>query len=269
MRATTTAALAALMVAGGCRRGPEAPVDQSSAGVIAAARARAVPRALQAGFSVTLKGTATEGTTRGGLVLHQPDNLRVDIFTPLNTPLAYIASDGQALHAWLQQERVFFRGDDASAVLDETLGGLGGVGDAVDLLTGTLPLEDAEVLDARYDEEAGLLQVVLQGPRDVEVRAGLETSGALRTLDIVQPGDEAPAVLVEVDYPDYVRVEGHDLPAEISLHAPSLGWTVGIKVDTWNVLGQIPEVFTLAPPPGAAERDLVEALQEMAARRQP
>lgn len=237
----------------------------SAEALVAQARSRTVPQALRATLGISVQGPTTSGSTRGGLITHRPDDLRVDVFTPLNTPLAYLASDGQALHVWLQQKQTFYRGDDVGAVLDELLGGLAGVGDLIDLLTGTLPLREAPVLDARYDTERGQLRVVLQGPPPVQIQAWLtpaEDGALLQTLLVLQPPAEAP--LVRAEYTDYMRVEGVMLPKAIDLTLPALGWTIGLRIDTWNALGQIPDVFQLSPPPGAVEKDLIESLRELA-----
>ena len=252
---------------GGKRRAErEALAGSTPEELVALARARKVPFALRATFGISVKGPTTSGSTRGGMVTHQPDNVRLDVFTPLNTPMLYLASDGDALHAWVQQDRTFYRGDSAGAVLDELLGGLVGMEDVIDLLTGTLPLDDAPVQDARYDAERDLLAVVLEGPKGVQVQAWLTPGDALlRELRVVQPPLQ---VLMEARYDDYTRVEGDLLPADIALSFPPVGWSVELSIDTWSPLGQIPDVFHLAPPAGAIEKDLVESLREMAEKQQ-
>ncbi|MEL6347331.1 MAG: hypothetical protein AAFV53_29715 [Myxococcota bacterium] len=272
MRPLRFAPICLLMVAlGGCRspRNLSLPIDGTPGEIVDAIRAKQAqrPMALQASYGVSLSGPEFSGSTRGGMVVHRPDQLRIEILSPFNTPLAYIASDGTALHAWLQQERTFYRGDDVAAVVENLIGGAADIGDIVDLLTAALPLDDARIIGASYDAERALLQVILEGPDRTALHAQIDPRGGLvRQLALK---DDADAVLIQVDYPDYVQVEAQDLPRRIEMDFPVFGWQIDLKVSSWNVLGQIPDVFTLAPPPGAREKDLVTSLEEMARRQRP
>lgn len=233
-------------------------------------RGRRLPRALQAGFNVRLSGPGQSGSTTGALVIAAPDRVRINVQTPLSTPLLYLASDGRALHAWTQQTSTFFRGDDALAVLHELTGGAVGVADFVAVLTGRLPLTDGRLLAARAVD--GGVQVVLEAPDGARVRAVVDPQKDLLTSLEVGPGDPATAadlrdVWVRFTWPDTMRFEGRHMPEELKVEIPSLGWTLDITFHTWDAPGAVPEVFTLAPPPGATEKDLVTALREMAAKR--
>ena len=53
------------------------------------------------------------------------------------------------------------------------------------------------------------------------------------------------------------------MPEEFKVELPTLGWTLEIEVHTWDEMGVIPEVFTLAPPPNAVEKDLVQTLTDL------
>ena len=233
-------------------------------------RGRSLPRVLQAGFNVRLSGPSQSGSTTGALVIAAPDRVRINVQTPLSTPLLYLASDGRALHAWTQQSATFFRGDDALAVLHELTGGAVGVADFVAVLTGRLPLTDGRLLAASAVE--GGVEVVLEAPDGARVRAVVDPQKDLLTRLEVGPGDPSTpaglaAVWVRFTWPDTMRFEGRHMPEELKVEIPSLGWTLDITFHTWDAPGSVPEVFTLAPPPGATEADLVGALREMAAKQ--
>jgi hypothetical protein len=66
-----------------------------------------------------------------------------------------------------------------------------------------------------------------------------------------------------------MKVGREQLPEELVLTVPTLGWTVELEFDVWDELGVIPNVFTLAPPPGVVEKDLVGAITELAASKTP
>jgi len=243
-------------------------LSESPEVIFEAARQRTVSFALQANFSIDVDSESFSGSTKGAMILHRPDRMRFDILSPLNTPLAYLASDGQALHAWVQQERTFYRGDDIGDVLDHLLRGAAGISDFIDVLTGVMPLPAAEVIDTRFDAAEGLLEVALSAAQETQMRVWIEPeSRLLKRIVLLSPEDQMMGQrqrLLRVDYVDYMRLENQKMPKEISMRFPTVGWSVGLKINTWNRLGQIPEVFTLKAPPGAVQKDLVQTLQEMA-----
>ena len=60
-----------------------------------AAWARAVPSALQAKVSLNIDAPrqGIKGTARGGLLLHEPGHVRLDLFSPIGTPLLFLAAN--------------------------------------------------------------------------------------------------------------------------------------------------------------------------------
>jgi len=258
-------------------RGSGASPEQLQA-TVAAARLADGPFALQGHFTVHLDSPGTSGSTKGALVLHQPDRFRIEILSPLGTPMVLVASNGKALNAWTQKDNRFFRGADADRVLGQLTGGAVALSDVNAMLTGLLPLPQAPVRDLSEDGD-GLVHLTLDAPEQVEVRAVLDPHTELtRELQVVRTGGPAlvmpesvglPALptgetLVELRYAETMRVGRSRLPATIRLSLPTLGWKIELEFLSWDELGQIPEVFDLGPPPGAHEEDLVAALQRMA-----
>jgi len=194
------------------------------------------------------------------MVLAAPDQLRIDILTPLNTPLAYVASDGAALHAWVQQEKTFYRGDDAQQALSELIGDGVGSQDALAVLTGSLPLPAAEVLDARYDDARGMLRATFAAPEGSQLRAWLGEDGRVGALELSR-GQE---LLLVVDYGGHEDFDGTLLPTELELSIPVVGWSVSLDIKGWDALAEAPSVFSISAPPGATELDLIETLKSRA-----
>jgi hypothetical protein len=60
-----------------------------------------------------------------------------------------------------------------------------------------------------------------------------------------------------------MRVGRLYLPEELLLELPLIGWTVEIEYHTWEQLGRVPDVFTLAAPPNSAQKDLVDSLKAL------
>lgn len=269
MRLLLSCALVGLL---GC--GPRAVrrTSDDPAALLDAARARTVPFALQGRFAVTLRGPDLSASTNGGLVVHRPDRFRVEILTPLATPLLSVASDGQALHAFTSADRDFYRGDDAVAVLAELTGGAVSLADVVAVLTGMLPMAGADVTSLTEREgggaEVGLRVAPLPSGDQVVVRADLDPDGVVRTVSVERSAvGGQPLVVLEVETLDTMRVGRSRLPEELQVRLPTLGWTVDLEFSAWDELGQIPDVFSLQPPPGSNEKDLVTTLRELAERR--
>ena len=147
-----------------------------------------------------------------------------------------------------------------------------GLADVVAVLTGTLPMAGAEVTSLAEREGGGALVGLSVAPLpsgvEVHVRAGIDNDGVVRTVSVDRnmPG-EAPVLVLEVVTLDTARVGRSRLPEELQVRLPTLGWTVDLEFSAWDELGQIPDVFSLVPPPGSNEMDLVTTLRDLAERR--
>jgi hypothetical protein len=227
---------------------------------------RNLPFVLQARFNITIKGPESEGTTIGAMILHHPNRVRLDIQTPLQTPMLLMASDGTALHLWLHHDGVFLKGDNALSVLEQVTGGAIGLEDLLSFLTAGLPLKDAEILDVSWLEDE--VQVRLHGAEGVYIDAVLNPKlDTIRSLEVIREGSteaKEDELMMRVDIPDLMYVGRHRLPEEMTIELPGVGWGIELEVHTWDELGVIPEVFTLTPPPGAQVQDLVETVKALA-----
>lgn len=261
----------ALLALAACAR--PAPPPRAAARVdpelsLARVRGRELPPGLSGKYKIRIEGPSQSGSTRGALLLRGADRLRVEVQTPLRTPLFTVATDGVALHAWSQGKATFYRGDDAGAVLAELTQGAVQISDLTALLTAGLPFPDAPVLATEPTEE-GLL-VVLGGPASTRLRATVDPRrGFVRSIALgaaASPDSlEVPAPVLTVDVLEVVKVGKELLPDELRLAFPTLGWTVELDFTGWEPLQEVPEVFTLSAPPGAKEADLVGTLKELAA----
>ncbi len=252
---------------------PGAPTSLQA--IVQAARERSAPFALQGRFTVRLEGPGAAGTTKGALVLGQPDLFRVEVHSPVGPPMMLLASDGTSLHAWIAKGNRFYRGQDAAAVLDQLTRGAVGLSDVNQVLTGGLPLKDAPVHDLALGED-GQVRLRMDGPEGVQVHARLDPStGLLSRIEVVAgpetfgpgtlgPGLNLPVSLVLVEVLSTMRAGRDRLPESIRMRLPTMGWTISLDFLSWDELGQIPEVFSLAPPAGASEQELAAALRALA-----
>ena len=227
------------------------------------ARARSLPFAMQASYTVHIRSAKGVATTRGLMILSRPASFRVEVMGAMGTPLVSAISDGRGLAVYNGQIPAFYRTDNAVAALAALSGGAVRLDDALDLLSGTLPLRDAPVLKAETTE-AGVA-ITLQGREDVLVDALIDPdSGLMRTVG-VRRGDEPP--LLSLTYGEAVKVGKTKMPRSVSLDVPSLDLSVEITVSGWEELGVVPDAFSTAAPGSMTALDLVAAVNEAIEKR--
>jgi len=262
-----------LLLALGCvkPRGPVVPVGDPDV-VVALARSRAMLTAINGRFSVTLNTGKREFTVPASMLLSHPDRFRIELYTPFGTPLMTATSDGSALHAWNQRDRIFYEGHEASQVLKRITGGEVGIDDFLAILTARLPLVDAEILHiGRTVFNDGGVVLVMLGPDDIRVRAVIDPkSGMVRRLRVDPPSDDAGYAepegepIIQVIYEGQTREGRVLLPSDTLVEMPRLGWSVRLVAKKWTALESAPDAFDLVAPPGATVKDLRKTLEDMA-----
>lgn len=265
--------LAWLMLAMGCAkpRGPMVPVGDPEV-VVALARSRPMVDALNGRFSLTLDTGKREVTVPVSMLLDHPDRFRIEVYSPFGTPLVTSTSNGSALHVWSQRDRVFYAGNEAEAVLKRITGGEVGIEDFLAILTGKLPLPDAEILHiGRMVFEDDGVVIVMLGPDDIRVRAVIDPkTGLVRQLRVDPPSDDAGYTeptgepILQVTYSGQVREGKTIFPQTIDVQMPRIGWAVSLNAKRWAALTEAPEAFDMSAPAGASIKDLRETLEEMA-----
>ena len=159
-----TALLFLLLASCGGKRAPTASWDAGS--VAEAAWEREVPFALKAGYTISVDAPTlgVSGSTRGALLVHRPGRFRLEIFSPLGSPLIYVASDGKAASLYLFSQNTWMGTDKAEETLRELTGGAAGLEDLLSVMVGQLPFADADILSAeRKDKET--LQYIFGTPQ--------------------------------------------------------------------------------------------------------
>lgn len=274
LRSLTLCLVAVVALATGCaeRRRIRLATESPSL-LVTELRKRELPYALQALFNIKVTGPDLQGTTSAAMIMARPDRFNVSVQTPLRTPLLYVASDGKVLHAYAHQNTTFYAGSDALAVLGELSGGAAGVPDLLLMMTGGLPLPDAEVASVAVEDE--LIRLELTGPHSSAVQAWIDPKTELFRRLIVRSQDESgdEVVWIRAEITNPMHFQGGWLPEELSMEFPTIGWSIEITFHTWDELGVIPDVFVLEAPKGAQTRDLVDSLkalaQEQGVRPQP
>lgn len=255
-----------LMVVLGC--GPKQPPLPAVGGfdtveqVRDAAWARAVPSTLQAKVSLNIDAPrqGVKGTARGGLQLHEPGHLRLDLFSPIGTPLLFLAADGQALRLFSTSKGEFLQAEDAEGALRGLTGGAAGLNDVVSLLAGRLPFAGAALESS--SREAGVSRLTFMSPQGA--RAEVEVDEATLTTRAVRAFGVSGALALSATYGAYVNVGGALLPEQVTVEIPPLDMRLTLSLSGWEVLAEAPPSFVLTPPDGITPQDLVAALSALA-----
>jgi hypothetical protein len=222
---------------------------------------------------VKIKTPDMAGTTVGSVIIGHPDRIRVEIYTPFGSPLFYLVSDGQSLHAWQHRDRIFYRGDDAGEVLSRLTGGAVGIDDVIALITARLPMPSAEILHTGQVVFAeGGVVLELKGPEEVTVRAVVDpATGMVVRLRVwageMAPGDYGDGLIMDVHYEGRTRAGKVRLPKQVKIELPVMEWTITLNIKSWSEYLPPDATFQLVPPVGATQVELVEALKKMAEKR--
>jgi hypothetical protein len=235
---------------------PPAPRADELDAILARATARSLPApGLQASFRIDVQWQDQGGSTIGALILHPPDDLRIEIQTPLHTALLLATTDGTSIHAYVAKGNQYLRGDDAVATLEAFAGGTIHPRELLELLAGIPPVDGMPLVSK--EAIAGGVRAVYDGPAGSTIRLDVDAAtGALRSFEAGR-GD-TPLFVATYGLP----LKGSAYPRSLAIRSPLLG--LRLDFQHWDELGSAPDVFTLAPPPGSVERDLVEALRELA-----
>ncbi len=240
----------------GCPRPKPPPAIVPADPTAALAAAQMVPgEPRQARFNVHVTTPDNDASTVGVLTLMPPDRLRLEIQTPLRTPMLLVVSDGTEVAVWRPRDRTVLRTPDAPAALGELTGGAVAMADAVALLSGRLPGLPARVIAA--DTEG--IAVALETP--VPVSAILSPTGSLRSFEI---HDDGGALQARLD----VTPDATGLPATLRVELPGPAWVLDLTMRGWAPVAPPDAAFMLSTPAGATEVDLVEALKELGAEEE-
>ena len=228
-----------------------------------AAWARAVPSALQAKVSLNIDAPrqGIKGTARGGLLLHEPGHVRLDLFSPIGTPLLFLAADGEALRLFSTTRGAFLQAEDAESALRSFTGGAAGLNDVVSVLAGRLPFAGAMLQASSRDD--GVSRLTFASPQGA--KAEVEVDEATLTTQTVRAFGASGELAFSATYGAYVNVGGALLPELVLVEIPPLDMRLTLTLSSWEVLAEVPTTFVLTPPEGIVPEDLLALLATLSA----
>lgn len=185
-------------------------------------------------------------------MIERPRNLRFDVLTPFEQPLAILVSNGEKFALLDMQAKAFYQGPPTAENIARLFQLQFSDEEIVRALLGeTLILGAPEKQEVSYDKKSGAWVLTLtQGTKQQILR--YEGSHFLLTESTLTEGGE---VIYRISYKRYQPVEGIEgafLPHEIFFEKPREKADVKLRVvGELNINGELdPSHFTLSPSPG-------------------
>jgi len=223
--------------------------------LLAGCAARAVPLeplaaapegyALAGRMALKVRAPGLSGTVQASLVLCRPDRLFLQVRSPLGPVLAQGTIDARRAALVVPPEARAFVADAPEAALRTLTGGALGVDGLLALLTARLPA------DLRRVGEPSALAFEAPGGR--RVLAHVDRRGRLAGVDLLGPDE---ATLATLRYAGRRRAGRLPLPRRIAARIPGLGLAAEADLHSWEILGEVPAIFTTAIPPGFEVRPI-------------
>jgi outer membrane lipoprotein-sorting protein len=197
------------------------------------------------------RNAGADGRIKGKtlFLIERPNQLRFDVLTPFDSPIATLVSDGKCLSLLDLSQKVFVQGDPTPENIERLFQLSVSGDDIVRALLGETPImPDPEKQTVTYSRGAWVLTLTKQGEVQ-ELRFDADNF-QLQSSTLTQGGK----VEFKITYDGYEKVEGTKatLPRIIFFEKPSEKSDLKIKVVGDLEINQTisPEALTLAPPNG-------------------
>jgi hypothetical protein len=197
------------------------------------------------------------GTTSTTVVIHRPDDLYLQVRGPVNNVMVQGTANKQELVVVIPPMNKAFTATSPDDAMQALTGGALGVDGVLALLMARLP--DVELTTLETTEDPKSRTFVFEAPGGYLVRATIERKrGRLTGLVLSDAEDQ---VLMDVGYNGWFRDARAHYPEVLTMLVPKLD--LGVKADfqAWEVMGEVPPIFTTPVPEGAEVVDLEAALE--------
>lgn len=243
--------LTALLWLPACGKNSE-PAEAAGSPLIVLERAwaRPTPNPVRARLNLKLRSPTLDLRAGTGAVwiADRPGQGHLAILGPLGGPLATITSDGEALAVAIPRDGRLLEAPLAESVLRQTTGDLVGLDDLVGLMLGDIPFDTARIKSRRPLPD-GTVQAVLQGPERTRLELVLDALTATPvSLDLTDR--EGRQLLTAAFEPFEERDDGTWVPTRVQLYVPHADLQLDIRYKSWELLDEVPPVFSTEAPEG-------------------
>jgi len=197
------------------------------------------------------------GTTSTTMVVHRPSDLYLQVRGPVNNVMLQGTANRQELVLVIPPMNKAFTATSPDAAMRALTGGALGIDGVLSMLVARLPDIDLELLEVR--EEKKTRELLLKAPGDFQVQASVDNKrGRLRGLVVSDPEG---TVLVEMTYEGSFRDARAYYPEVFTMNVPALDLTLKADFQAWDIMGEVPAIFTTAVPEGAEVVDIEQAIE--------
>jgi hypothetical protein len=195
------------------------------------------------------------GTTSTTMVVHRPDNLYLQVRGPVNNVMVQGTASRDSLVVVVPPRKQAFVAASPDDAMRALTGGALGVDGVLALLTARLPQDGLTVAGSRSVRRG--TEVDLEVAGGYRATARVDSLHRLTGVDILGP-DGAP--LASVRYDGWVRDGRGFYPKQLDMEVPGLDLHIGAAFQSWEVMGEVPPIFTTQVPEGTEIRHLEDVL---------
>ncbi len=198
------------------------------------------------------------GTTSTTMVVHRPHDLYLQVRGPVNNVMLQGTANRQELVLVIPPLNKAFTAASPDDAMRSFTGGALGVDGVLSMMMARLPDVDLKTIDSHETPKQRTFQ--LEAPGGYGVEATIERKrGVLRGL-IIRGADDQE--LVNVSYDGSFRDARNYYPELLTMSVPALDLAMKADFQAWEVMGEVPSIFTTPVPEGAEVVDLDEALEQ-------
>jgi hypothetical protein len=198
------------------------------------------------------------GKTSTTMVIHRPADLYLQVRGPVNNVMLQGTANERELVLVIPPMNKAFTAASPDAAMQALTGGALGIDGVLAMLMARLPnieLETDQIL-----EEPRERTFMLTAPGDYKIQATIDRKRhRLRGLTI---RDREQETLVEVQYEGSFRDARAYYPELMTMNVPALDLELKADFQAWEVMGEVPSIFTTPVPDGAEVTELEQMLEE-------
>jgi hypothetical protein len=195
------------------------------------------------------------GTTSTTMVVHRPDDLYLQVRGPVNNVMVQGTANRQSLVVVVPPRNKAFVAESPDAAMRALTGGALGVDGVLALLMARLPQQGLTVVDSHPSGKG--TEVTLEVAGGYGALAQVDRLHRLRGVDLHGPDG---TLLATVRYDGWVRDARSYYPKRLTMEIPAIDLYIGADFQAWEVLGEVPPIFTTLVPQGAEVEHLEDVL---------
>ncbi len=198
------------------------------------------------------------GTTSTTMVIHRPDEFYLQVRGPVNNVMVQGTANPQELVVVIPPMNKVLVGATPDLAMKALTGGAMGVDGVLSLLMARLPTTGLEVLETNPSGQG--TEVLFEAAGGYRVLATIERKrGRLERLELLDSEDKQ---LMVVAYDGWFRDARAFYPKALTMEVPGLDLLVKADFQAWEVMGEVPKIFTTPKPDGGEVVDIEEALRQ-------